>query len=284
MTLPESHQNFYQSAHKCAELYVQPFKWLWSSKLFWFHGQMQSPSSPKVPVFVLVLACCCTWWNGKTAVIFIMPDSPREPALRKWSDAWRPPSANFACLPNLSSECSSFVTAISGLEMLFNYVYFTIFVNQPRVQPWTLLDAVIETMWPNIRSVTLGARLWGAHPPLKPHHCIIILEIGHANRKTTMVTVSSLVATTAAAVVATAATVMTAPTKTWQWQWGEIFTMKTFNNQSSSNTKIEHTTFHQRPTWEQTAINQVEIKRALNNQLPCLVHSTHAITNGVATG
>ena len=63
---------------------------------------------------------------------------------------------------------------------------------------------------------------------------------------TTMAAV--LVATMATALVTAAATVMTAPTKTWQQQQKERVFTKTCNNQLSSNTKAEHTTFNQTPT------------------------------------
>jgi hypothetical protein len=54
------------------------------------------------------------------------------------------------------------------------------------------------------------------------------------------------------AVVTTASALKTAPTKTLQKHVnkneGDHLLMKTCNNQSSSNTKTEHTTFHQMPT------------------------------------
>ena len=64
----------------------------------------------------------------------------------------------------------------------------------------------------------------------------------------TIAAVSSLVATIAEALVVAVATVMTAPTKTWQQQQKEHLFTKTCNNQSSSNTKAEHTTLNKTPT------------------------------------
>jgi hypothetical protein len=72
---------------------------------------------------------------------------------------------------------------------------------------------------------------------------------GSAKKMATMTAMSILAATMATAVVATEATVMTAPTKKHGSNNDEEhLPMKTCNTQSSSNTKTEHTTFHGRST------------------------------------
>jgi hypothetical protein len=116
------------------------------------------------------------WQNSSHLYCTRFSKRARELVLRKWSDAGMPPSemlpASTICQVSVPPSLLPFL----AWKLLLNYVNFTIFVSQPRVRPRTPLDAVIETTWPNVRSIMLGARLphkeldlfVGAHPPLHP--------------------------------------------------------------------------------------------------------------------
>ena len=89
MTVPGSHQNFCLHAHECAELCVQPFKWMRSTKLFRFHGQMQSPKQPQSPCIcsrAFMLSYVMKWQNSSHLYRAQFSKRAREPVLRKWCD------------------------------------------------------------------------------------------------------------------------------------------------------------------------------------------------------
>ena len=166
MTLPQGPNKISGlRAHKCAELCVQPFKWLRLTKIFRFHGQMQSPKQPQSP-------CICSraftflyvmkWQNSSHLYCAGFSKRAREPVLRKWSDAGTPPSEILPAYPICQVSVPPSLLPFLAWKLLLNYVHFTIFVSWPRVQPRTPLNDIIETTRPNVKSITLGA-----HPPLR---------------------------------------------------------------------------------------------------------------------
>jgi hypothetical protein len=171
MTLPGSHQNFHLRAHKCAELCVQPLKRLQSTELFQFNGRMQSqkqPQSPCICSHAFTLSYVMKWQNSSHLYCARFSKRAREPVLRKWSDAGMPCSEILHASPICQVSVPPSLLPFLAWKLLLNYVYFTIFVSWRRVRPQTPLDAIMETTWPNVGSITDLDPFVGAHPPLQP--------------------------------------------------------------------------------------------------------------------
>jgi hypothetical protein len=141
---------------------MQPFKWLWSTELFRFHGRMQSPKQPQSPCIcshTFTLSYVMKWQNSSHLYHARFSKRARALVLKKWSDAGTPPSEMLPASPICQVSVPPSLLPFLAWKLLLNCVHFTIFVSRWRVWPQTPLDATIETTRPNVRSITLEARL-----------------------------------------------------------------------------------------------------------------------------